>query len=107
MAIALAKMAMNGGFGAIIDLKKIPRMNMNPNELLFSESHGRFMVSSRIENVDKILKICKDNNASASLIGKTNDEETIKFSIEKEIIANCEIKKMRKNWKDGIQKYIS
>jgi phosphoribosylformylglycinamidine synthase len=107
LAIALAKMAMNGRFGAIIDLKKVPKKDLNPNELLFSESHGRFIVSSRIENVDKILKICKDNNASASLIGKTNDEGTIKFSIGKEIIANCEIKKMRKYWKDGIQKYIS
>lgn len=107
LAIALAKMAMNGGFGAIIDLKKVPRIDLNQNELLFSESHGRFIVSSRIENVDKILKICKNNNASASLIGKTNDEGTIKFSIGKEIIVNCEIKKMRKYWKDGIQKYIS
>jgi len=80
---------------------------MNPYELLFSESHGRFIVSSRIEDVGKILKICKDNNASASLIGKTNDEGTIKFSIGKETIANCEIKKMRKCWKNGIQKYIN
>ncbi len=100
-------MAMNGGFGAIIDIKKIPRMNMNPNELLFSESHSRFIVTSRIEDLGKIFKICKDNNTSASLIGKTNDEGTLKFSIGKETIANCEIKKMRKYWKDGIQKYIS
>ncbi len=107
LAIALAKMAIEGGFGAKINLKKVPKTNMNLEGLLFSESHARFVVTSKVEDVENILKICNRNRVPASVIGNTSNDREITFTYGDEIVANCKIKKMKECWKQAIPKYIS
>jgi phosphoribosylformylglycinamidine synthase subunit PurSL len=46
LAVALAEVAFAGGFGMEIDLRKVPRTNVDRNDLiLFSESQSRFIVT--------------------------------------------------------------
>ena len=45
LAVAAAEMAFAGGYGIELDLRKVPRENVNRNDfLLFSESNSRFLV---------------------------------------------------------------
>ena len=44
--MALAEMSVAGGRGARIDLRKIPASEGRPDDILFSESHGRFVLAT-------------------------------------------------------------
>jgi phosphoribosylformylglycinamidine synthase len=46
LAVALAEMAVAGGRGARIDLRKVPGSEGRPAGILFSESHGRFVLAT-------------------------------------------------------------
>ncbi|HEY0196146.1 MAG TPA: AIR synthase related protein, partial [Methanobacterium sp.] len=56
IGVALSEMALSGDLGAEIDLSRIPgEEGLNDFELLFSESHGRFIISVKEEAAEKIL----------------------------------------------------
>jgi phosphoribosylformylglycinamidine synthase len=46
LAVALAEMAVAGGRGARIDLRKVPASEGRTADILFSESHGRFVLAT-------------------------------------------------------------
>ncbi len=58
IAIALSEMAISGGIGAEVDLSNIPIENsedINDNNLLFSESHGRYLVTVKSNELKNVL----------------------------------------------------
>ncbi|MDL2246563.1 phosphoribosylformylglycinamidine synthase subunit PurL [Methanobrevibacter sp. OttesenSCG-928-K11] len=56
IAIALAEMALSGNIGAKIDSSKIIKDgDISLNNLLYSESHGRYLITVKEEALDEIL----------------------------------------------------
>ncbi len=58
IAIALSEMAISSGIGAEIDLSNIPIENsedIDDNNLLFSESHGRYIVTVKSDELENVL----------------------------------------------------
>ena len=57
LAVALSEMAMAGKTGFKVDMNLIPNTCTRPDDLLFSESHSRYLVGTdRPEEVEKLLK---------------------------------------------------
>ncbi|WP_175060161.1 phosphoribosylformylglycinamidine synthase subunit PurL [Thermococcus sp. 2319x1] len=55
IAIALAEMALSGNIGFEVDIGKVPaEEKLNPIEVMFSESHGRFIISFEEKNLEKV-----------------------------------------------------
>lgn len=86
IAIALAKMCMAGNIGVKVDSTKIPvKTKMSLNELMFSESGGRFIVSVSPERVNDFQNLM--NGFKFAKIGDTTakkymviDEAVLKLS---------------------------
>ncbi len=97
-------MAIRSGFGAKINLERVPKTSMKTDELLFSESHARFIVTARKENVDKVIGLCKENNVNASKIGEVSKDGTICLLYRNKIVANCDLVKMEEYWEEAIPK---
>ena len=58
IAIALSEMAISSGIGAEVDLSNIPIENsedIDDNNLLFSESHGRYLVTVKFDELENVL----------------------------------------------------
>ncbi|MGB9200142.1 phosphoribosylformylglycinamidine synthase subunit PurL, partial [Methanobacterium sp.] len=56
LGIALSEMSISGNLGAIIDLKKVPvKGNLNLSTVLFSESHGRYIITVKKDSVEEVL----------------------------------------------------
>ena len=56
LAVALSEMAMAGKTGFKVDMNLIPNTCTRPDDLLFSESHSRYLVGTdRPEEVEKLL----------------------------------------------------
>lgn len=60
IAIAIAEMAMKGNIACEIDVSAIPKAEENENmsdvSLLFSESHGRYIVTVKADALDEIME---------------------------------------------------
>ena len=104
LAIALAIMAIKSGFGAKIYLDRVPRTNMKLEELLFSESHARFIVTAKKGNADEVISLCKNNNVHASQMGEVSEDGTMTLFYKNRVIANCKVDRMEEYWKETIPK---
>jgi phosphoribosylformylglycinamidine synthase II len=107
LAIALATMAINGEFGAELNLDQLPKASASIDELMFSESHARFIVTSKKEDVNNIIKLCRKNNVPAAEIGEVTETNSLSFKYKKKIIAKCEVDKMKKCWEEAIPRFVS
>ena len=60
IAIALAEMVISGDLGANINLADIPKDgDMSDNNLIYSESHGRYIISVKADAVEDVLSKIK------------------------------------------------
>ncbi len=97
LAITIAEMSIKGNYGAEINLNDVPASNLGLDELLFSESQGRFILTLKPENLDKVLKIFNENKVVSNVIGKvTNNNSLIFKSDQDKIVLNLDI--MIKKW---------
>jgi phosphoribosylformylglycinamidine synthase len=66
LAVALAEMAMASGIGAAIKLTDLP-----PTPVFFGEDQGRYLVTIRGNDMDKVLERAQKTGISAIWIGNT------------------------------------
>jgi|Wag4MinimDraft_11_1082651.scaffolds.fasta_scaffold00196_13 phosphoribosylformylglycinamidine synthase len=89
LAVALIEMAIAGNKGFEADVTKVPvEGKLSPLEVLFSESHGRFVVSFEKENLEKVEELFKEFAVIGEVTGRditfTNGkEELIKLNLSK------------------------
>ncbi len=86
IAIALSEMAISGNLGVNIDLNAVPTENDNisNNNLLFSESHGRYIVTVKADALDEVLTTIKAMNVPCACIGEVKGN-SLKLSDDIEI----------------------
>ncbi len=99
IAVALAESAFAGGLGIEADADKIPTAeNMRNDELLFSESASRFVVTVQPENRQKFEKALEGN--SFALIGSvTPKEELVIKDAGGKAFVHEPIEGLKKEWK--------
>ena len=87
LAIALIEMAIAGNKGFEVDIEKVPaESGLSPLEVLFSESHGRFLISFEEKNLEKIKAIFDEfaiigRIAEKVLIFKHKNKEAINLDL--------------------------
>jgi phosphoribosylformylglycinamidine synthase II len=78
--ISIIEMCFKNSLGAILDLSSINRGNLREDELLFSESVGRFIIESDSNNYETIINIAKKFGISALKIGTVDKLPYLKIS---------------------------
>jgi phosphoribosylformylglycinamidine synthase len=68
LGVALAEMAQAGGKGALVDLRTVPSADMRDDELLFSESNSRFILTT--SNPGLVLENLSKHKVPAVIAGK-------------------------------------
>lgn len=102
IAVALALMAIKGGLGVDVDLEKMSANKMGWDELLFSESYARFIVTAKKEYAAQILKLAKKNGTLASVIGTVTLGDRFLLTSGRKPIVNCSVRKMSEIWSQTI-----
>jgi phosphoribosylformylglycinamidine synthase len=70
LGVALAEMIIKGDIGASVDLSRVPGTEgLSVPEILFSESHARYLVTATEEASDNILTTLKKMNVPSAIIG--------------------------------------
>jgi len=102
LAVALALMAIKGGLGVSVDIEKIPATKMRLDELLFSESYARFIITARKEDAKHIIKIARKNGAPAKIIGEVTKAEQYILNYKGKSIVKCSLREMGEAWSQTI-----
>lgn len=103
IAIALAEMALSSGLGCEIDLSSIPtdeKEKITNNNLLFSETHGRYIVTVRPDILEDVLSSIK---APCACIGEVKGD-TIKFT---DINVELDVKDLKNSYNGIIEQFMA
>lgn len=100
LAVALAEMAIFGGIGAFVDISKVPKegKDMVNVEILFSESHGRYVITVKKERVMDVLNKIR---APAAVIGEVGGNSLKSQSV------NISVDKLKKSYYGVIEKFMA
>ena len=84
------------GLGVDIDLDEIPlkAANMAPWEIWISESQERMLLVVAPENLERVLKIFRDEQAEANAIGRYNDSSMARLTHRGVKVADIDLKSL-------------
>jgi phosphoribosylformylglycinamidine synthase subunit PurL len=106
LAVALALMAIKGRLGVEVELDRIPLKVHCMEELLYSESNARFILSAEKGQSEKILEIAKRVGAPSIIIGRVTDSERFILRWKGNKAADLSVSEMEKTWSQVIPKYM-
>ncbi len=86
---AVCESARYGGFGARVDLAKVPLRvkGLTPEEILIGESQGRMAVQVAKKDVDVVLKAVRAKGVKAEHIGEINSDDKEVFEYKGKTVA--------------------
>jgi len=86
---AVCESARYGGFGAHVDLSKVPLRvkDMTPEEILICETQGRMAVQAAKKDVGLVLKAIRAKKVRAEVIGEINDDDKEVFEYKGQTVA--------------------
>jgi phosphoribosylformylglycinamidine synthase subunit PurL len=104
LGVALAEMAIKGDLGANVDISAAPGAeSLSNSEILFSESHARYLVTVQEGSSAEILNNLKEMNVPAAVIG------TVKGTYLKLSPSNIEIniQQLKDSYQGVIEKFMA
>ena len=92
ISIAVSEVSIFGGIGCNIDIEKSPsEKNLNTEQLLFSESHSRYLLVVTQKNIKKVKQILSKKRNPFGILGNfTNDQITIKHKSKNLVKVNVD-----------------
>lgn len=95
--VALAEMCISGGIGASIDCSKIPSHDLRIDELLFSETHSRFIMEADGTHIDELSRMMRDSDVVFSVIGRVGGDE-LEISYKGDKLMSIMVSDLRDRW---------
>lgn len=105
LASAISEMCILSNVGAIVDLAKIPSECSRIDDLLFSESHSRFIISVKNDRLANATSMLENSKVPYSTIGKTGGS-SIRFVKNGSEVINISIDKAADAWINTIERLI-
>src|SRR5206468_1450942 len=93
LSCVIGEMALAGGFGAEVDLEKVPlkEEGLAPWEIWVSESQERMMLAVRPENVDSVLRIFDLYDVPATVIGRVIPEKVCRVRYQGTVVLEMDL----------------
>jgi phosphoribosylformylglycinamidine synthase subunit PurL len=106
LGISISELCLTNGIGCIVSLDKIPGQKLRTDEILFSESHSRYLLSVDPKNINKIKSLLGQHNVHFAIIGKFSGTRII-FRNKTKTIANLRIDKAQEKWLNSLGSLIT
>jgi len=99
LAVAAAEMTLAGGYGAELDLRKVPAEALKRDDFaLFSESNSRFLVEVAEKDRDAFETLMKGK--ACAEIGKVTKNQRLAISgLGRSVVVDASITDLRASWK--------
>jgi phosphoribosylformylglycinamidine synthase subunit PurL len=103
LGVALAEMVISGGLGAVLDLHEVPGVATLTAEILFSESHARYLITVKNKNADDVLKTLQDMNVPSGIIGTVGGDSLV----IKAASVNISLEQLKEAYEGVIEKFMA
>ena len=78
LSIALSELGIFGNIGCDIDIEKVPsKEKLGSEEILFSESHSRYLLVINKKNIDNVKQFLSKKKISFDVLGKFSGDQII------------------------------
>ena len=78
LSIALSELGIFGNIGCDIDIEKVPsKKKLGSEEILFSESHSRYLLVINKKNIDNVKQFLSKKKISFDVLGKFSGDQII------------------------------
>ncbi len=93
LSCVIGEMALGGGFGAEVDLEKVPlkEEGLAPWEIWVSESQERMMLAVLPENVDRVLRIFDLYDVPATVIGRVIPKKVCRVRYQGTVVLEMDL----------------
>jgi len=106
LAVSLAEMAIKGDLGLTFDLGAVPHAStMRIDEILFSESSARFILTTPQARASKLLSLARKRGVPAAKIGEVT-ESNYRITTNRKELVECSVERMREVWRGAIPKLM-
>ena len=97
LACAISELCMQRKIGCNIALEKIPSEKLSADQLLFSESHSRYLLVIKRKNLKQIQSFLERKAISYNVIGKFTRDQ-IQFHMNSKPVIKLSVDKAQKSW---------
>ena len=102
LAVAAAEMALAGGDGVELDLRKVPCKAVNRDDfVLFSESNSRFLVEVSEKSKEDFETLMK-GKICAKIGWVTKNPKLIVYGLDGAVVVNAALTDLRRSWKETL-----
>jgi phosphoribosylformylglycinamidine synthase len=105
LAVAASELCMTNQIGCKISLDMVPGGKLNSVEILFSESHSRYLLVVDKKNLKKLEIILQKNKASYKIIGKFGGNK-IQFNRGKKSLIDLSVDNAQKAWINSLRELV-
>ena len=97
IGIAVSELCIQNQIGCSVSIEKIPAQKMKPDEIIFSESHSRYILSVNKKYIKKVKDLLVQGNIPHEIIGKFSGNSIV-FKQKAKKIINLRIDKAQEKW---------
>jgi len=102
LAVAAAEMALAGGYGMELSLKKVPSKALNRNDfLLFSESNSRFLIEVP-EKTKNDFEAAMKGKVCAEIGKVTKNSKLTVYGLDGTVVVDASLADLRRSWKETL-----
>jgi len=105
-AIAVSELCIVSGMGCVISLGKVPSETLTTDELLFSESHSRYLLIVDPKDLGKVKSVLENRAIVHGVVGKFTGQNII-FKNKTKMVAGVRIDKAREQWLNSLGLLVS
>ena len=106
LGIGISKLCISNEIGCMISVEKIPAEKLRLDELLFSETHSRFLLV--ISNLDgkKALSFLEQKGITHASIGNFSGKNVI-FKEKSKIVSSVRVDKAQEKWLNSLEVLVT
>ena len=106
LGVAVSEMCIRNEIGCMISLDKIPAQKIRPDELLFSESHSRYLLAVSPKHIKNTKSLLERHGVVHEIIGRFLGSSVV-FKDGKKILISVRVDKAREKWLNSLESLVS
>lgn len=106
LAVAVSEICMTGSIGCVVMLDMVPSGKIHDDELMFSESHARFLLVVEPSKAGQVESVFKNRGVDYSIIGKFAGQK-ITFRNKTRLAASVRVDKAQEKWINSLGSLVS
>ena len=106
LGVAVSEICMTHDIGCLVSVDKVPSESLKDDELLFSESHSRFLIVADPSKLKMIKNVLEKHKVKHEVIGKFSGKNIV-FKNKTKTIASVRVDKAQEKWLNSLGSLVS